>query len=751
MPKPYILLLLLLSGALSVTSLGAQTAGATDGRVLTDDRVPAAGAYITRSGQEEVHTHADDLGRFRLPGAGPGDSLRISYLGYRTALVAVPPAGQRLEVRLEESFIDLSTVTVRPTGGALHVTSNIDTRLRPVRSAQELLQRVPGLIIGQHAGGGKAEQLFLRGFDIDHGTDVALTVEGLPVNMVSHAHGQGYADLHFIIPETVRRIDYGKGPYYADRGNFATAGYVDFGLRESLDGSRITAEAGSFNTLRLVGLYDLLDRERSNAYLASEYTLSDGPFTSSQHFSRLNLLGRFTSELEDGSRLSLLISHFASQWDASGQIPERAVDRGLIGRFGAIDDTEGGSTGRTNLIGSITRVVDRSTFVKTTAYLSRYDFELFSNFTFFLDDPVNGDQIRQAEERTLYGLQSELTHDFNTAGGENQVKAGLGLRYDDVDEVQLSRTRNREELLERIQRGDIDETNLFAYAGVDLEFGRWLIHPAVRLDHFVFQYVDKLQTTYDRQEQRRTAVSPKLNVLYTAGPQVQVFLKTGVGLHTNDTRVVLARGANPAATLPILPLALGADLGTVYRPAGRLFVNAALWYLYLQQEFVYVGDAGIVEPSGESRRLGVDVGLRYQLTDWLFADADVNYALARSLAAPEGDNYIPLAPNLTSTGGLSFLRPRLSGGLRYRYVRHRPANEDRSLVADGYTIVDANANYRFGPVTLGVVLENLLNAEWKETQFATESRLRDEATPVEEIHFTPGAPFSLRGVVRYGF
>ncbi|THH34928.1 TonB-dependent receptor [Neolewinella litorea] len=734
-------LLTLLATCLATTCFGQ---GVT-GRVLAADRSPIIGAYIIHLNSEH-HTHSNELGNFELEGVAAGDSLRVTYLGYRTRVVPVPDDNKKLEVVLSESFFDLEAITVRPDLRSINVATDIDARLRPVNSAQDVLRRVPGLIIGQHAGGGKAEQIFLRGFDIDHGTDVAISVEGMPVNMVSHAHGQGYADLHFLIPETIEKIDYGKGPYYADHGNFATAGYVDFSLKEKLDGSLFTAEVGSFNTLRTVGLFDLLDGPTGHAYLATEYLLSDGPFVSSQHFSRLNLMGRYTADLASGSKVSVLASHFDSKWDASGQIPGRAVADGTIGRFGAIDDTEGGFTSRTNVAGQFLRVVDRNTFVKTEAYYSRYAFDLYSNFTFFLVDPVNGDQIRQSEDRALAGVNSELQHAFRTDTGEGTLKVGLGLRYDNNDEVALSRTKNRETLLERLQYGDIDETNLFAYAAADFEIGDLLINPALRVDHFVFNYVDRLQPTYDRQEQRKTAVSPKLNFLYTVNDRTQVFLKTGIGFHANDSRVVLDRSADA-----ILPAAYGADLGGIFRPTPRLHLNAALWYLYLEQEFVYVGDAGIVEPSGESRRVGVDFGLRYQITDWLFADADLNYALARSIGEPEGANYIPLAPDLTSTGGLNVLRDRLSGGLRYRFVNDRPANEDNSIVAEGYFLLDANVNYTIRRLSLGLTAENLLGVDWNETQFATLSRLRTETEPVEEIHFTPGAPRAVRAVVRYRF
>lgn len=716
-----------------------------NGRVLTEDGTPAVGAYIIHLNSED-HAHTNELGNWQMDELSPGDSLKISYLGFKTTLVRITDDDRDIEVTLKESFFDLSAVTVRPTVAALNVITDIDALLRPVNNSQDILRRVPGLIIGQHAGGGKAEQIFLRGFDIDHGTDVAISVEGMPVNMVSHAHGQGYADLHFLIPETIEKIDYGKGPYNAERGNFATAGYVDFSLKENLDSSLLTSEYGSFNTLRALGLFNVIENERSNAYLATELTMTDGPFESSQHFSRINLLGRYTTRREDGSKLSVLASHFDSKWEASGQVPQRAIDAGIISRFGAIDDTEGGFTGRSNLATEFLKVVDRNTFVKTNAYYSRYDFELFSNFTFFLEDPKNGDQIRQSEDREIFGFQSEVNESFLIGNEEGVLKGGIGARYDNVDDIQLSRTKNRQELLQRLQFGDIDEINLFAYAGAEFEFGHWLINPAVRVDHFTFEYVDKLQPDYNRQQQRKAAVSPKLNFLYTANNQVQLYLKTGKGFHANDTRVVLDRSADK-----ILPAAYGADLGGIYRPTGRLFVNAALWYLFLEQEFVYVGDAGIVEPSGKTRRTGVDLGLRYQLTDWLFADADLNYAFARSVEEPEGDDRIPLAPDLTSTGGINVLRERISGGIRYRMVRDRPANENNSIVADGYFLVDANVNYRIGRLSVGIVVENLLDAEWKETQFATESRLMNEAAPVEEIHFTPGAPFFARGVISYRF
>ncbi|MEM7571960.1 MAG: TonB-dependent receptor plug domain-containing protein [Bacteroidota bacterium] len=715
------------------------------GRVLAEDRTPILGAYVIHLNSDH-HAHSNELGDFEIRDVTVGDSLQISYLGFKTRVVVIEDLNYKLLIRLEETPFQLDQVVVQPNIRALSTVTDIDVSVNPVNSAQEVLRTVPGLIIGQHAGGGKAEQIFLRGFDIDHGTDITISVDGMPINMVSHAHGQGYADLHFIIPEAIQSVDFGKGSYYADQGNFNTAGYVDFRLQDRLQSSMFQTEVGQFNTFRTVGLFDLVDTDKTSAYIGTEYIQTDGPFESSQHFNRLNLMAKLTTQLENQGQLSLLATHFESKWDASGQIPQRAVDAGLIGRFGAIDDTEGGFTGRTNISAEYSKVLSSNSYVKTNAYFSAYDFELFSNFTFFLEDPENGDQIRQFEEREIYGFNTEWNHSFFGDNSEGTIQAGVGFRYDNIDNNELSRTRNRRETLEQIQFGDIDETNLFAYANVEYEIGAFTINPGLRFDRFTFNYVDRLQTLYDRQEQTQNAISPKLNFFYNANSELQLYLKTGIGFHSNDTRVVLDRSAEE-----ILPAAYSADLGAVFRPAPRLFINAALWYLFLEQEFVYVGDAGIVEPSGETRRLGFDVGARFQLNDWLFGTLDVNYALARSVNDPDGQNFIPLAPDLTTTGGLNAITDRFTAGVNYRYLRDRPANEDNSIVAEGYLVIDANANYQIGRLNLGVVVENLLDTDWNETQFATESRLRNEEESVEEIHFTPGIPFFVKGVVRFSF
>jgi hypothetical protein len=490
-----------------------------------------------------------------------------------------------------------------------------------------------------------------------------------------------------------------------------------------------------------------LDTKNSNAYVAASLNSFNGPFDSPQNFNRFNMMAKYNLKLPDNQKLQLTASHFQSKWDASGQIPQRAIDDGSIGRFGAIDDTEGGNTSRTNLLINHSKLLSENKKLETRAYYSHYDFELFSNFTFFLEDPINGDQIAQREDRNILGFQTEFSDKINSETLDFKYTAGIGVRYDDVNDVELSHTKNRYEILDRIAFGNVDQINSFAFLNTEFGLGDFKINPAVRLDYFKFDYENKLSPTYDNRSESNVFASPKLNFIYSPNRDFQLFLKTGIGFHSNDSRVVTANSGED-----ILPAAYGADLGGIYKLTDNLILNSALWLLYLEQEFVYVGDAAVVEPSGKTRRMGVDFGLRYEAFDWLYFYGDVNYTYARSTEEPSGMDYIPLAPDLTSTGGIAIENlANFSGGLNYRYIKDRPANEENSIIAEGYLVTDFNINYTFRNFVFGIAVENLFDTDWNETQFATESRLFDEPESVEEIHFTPGTPFFLRGKVTVNF
>ncbi|GAB3773000.1 TonB-dependent receptor [Spirosoma horti] len=702
----------------------------------------------------------DELGQFRFTNlvAAPY-KLEFSHVGFQNQLVTATVGNDQttfITVTLISAPIELSQVQVSATRAHdQQLISSLDIKLRPITNSQEILRSVPGLFIGQHAGGGKAEQIFLRGFDLDHGTDIRLTVDGMPVNMISHAHGQGYADLHFVIPELVEGVDFKKGPYTTDKGNLATAGWVDFRTRTALDKSFAKLEVGQYASYRAVAGIDLLGqagrKKSQSAYLASEYSATNSYFDNPQYFKRLNVLGKYHGHLGTNTNLTLTGSTFWSQWNHSGQIPDRAVASGLTDWFGSIDPTEGGETSRTNFNAQLVTVTPRNHVIKNQLFYSHYTFELYSNFTFFLKDTVNGDQIRQKEHRNLFGYNG--SYSTRTSIGKTNGTTTLGAQYrqDITHGTELSHTKNRIETLNPIQLGNVNEINAALYADELVHLtSRFTMNAGVRVDYFRSQYDDLLAllsaAPADRTKRATQAiVSPKLNVYYTVNPRVQIYLNTGKGFHSNDARVVTAQNGRE-----ILPGAYGSDLGVILKPFPRLLINAAAWYLWMRQEFVYVGDEGVVEPSGRSRRQGLDLSVRYQLTKSIYADVDLNTANPRSLDVAEGQNYLPLAPTFTSTGGLSLqTHYGLSGSLRYRYMADRPANEDNTIVATGYFITDMQVNYAKQAYTIGLSIQNLLNTRWKETQFATESRLKGEAAPVEEIHFTPGTPFFARLSLTY--
>lgn len=626
----------------------------------------------------------------------------------------------------------------------------VDLTMTPVNTAQDLLRKVPGLFIAQHAGGGKAEQIFLRGFDCDHGTDINISADGIPVNMVSHAHGQGYADLHFLIPETIEGIDFGKGAYYAGKGDLNTAGYVNFSTFDRLPNNMLKVEGGAFNTLRAMGMFSLLPETpdaKKHGYLASEYSYTNGPFDIKQNFNRFNLLAKYNQWIDHRNYIAIQASTFTSGWNASGQIPERAVSEGLISRWGSIDPTEGGSTSRSNLALTYKRSINDKTDWQSFLYYSRYKFNLYSDFTFFLKDPVYGDEIEQKDDRSVYGMEHKFTKRFQLPHSSLTWQTGAGLRLDDIYDLQLNHVFQRDSLLSREAYGTATETNLYAYTELEWKKGKWAITPALRVDHFIFNYQDKLKTTLPRQKEDATRLSPKLNFVYAAGGFAQWYLKTGMGFHSNDIRVVIQEAGKN-----ILPFSAGGDLGVVLKPASNLIIQPAIWYLYLQQEFVYVGDEAVVAPSGKSKRLGADLSIRYQPLTWLYVDADINYAHGRFADEPKGADYIPLAPELTSTGGIAVKLPAgFSANMRYRYMRARPANEDNSVVAKGYFVNDLSLAYSRRRWEFTIQAQNLFNTNWNEAQFETETRLRNEPASVTELCYTPGTPFYLKAGVAVKF
>ena len=576
--------------------------------------------------------------------------------------------------------------------------------------------------------------------------------------MVSHAHGQGYADLHFVIPEMVDNLSLSKGPYEARTGDLNTAGAVRFQTRKTLPRSFVKLEGGQFGYTRGVAALNLFGSQADNAeskqsaYIATEYMATDGFFEAGQNFKRLNVLAKYNYIISPTSTLTLSASHFTSRWNASGQIPIRAVQAGLITDFGSIDNTEGGQTSRQNLNLQLSQKVGDGIF-KNQVFYSRYAFNLFSNFTFFARDSVNGDQIQQTEARDIFGYNGsyEISHDL---GGKIFTSTiGANLRNDEISPISLSNTRKRA-FISDVKRGTVSQANgglyLQEHIAITPRFSATL---GLRADVFKFSYDNQLDSTVGSPKVKGI-MSPKLNLSYNATPKTQFYLSAGTGFHSNDARAITTPNLGGVATNnKALPRATGADLGVNLTQVNNLYINAAVFVLDLENEYVYVGDEGVVEVSGYTRRTGADLSARYQVLPWLFADFDFNITNPRYTgAAEEGARNVPLAPRLTSIGGLSIRNlGGFSASLRYRHIGNRPANEDNSVVAQGYTIADFVATYTTGSYTFGASAENLLNTRWREAQFDTESRLRGEAATASEIHYTPGTPLFVKLNATYSF
>jgi len=696
----------------------------------------------------------DRLGNFQITLPADTATLQITYIGYSGTVIKATSGNKRFTIALRRGAIDLKEVQISRNlnNASFHTLSALDLNLRPVNSSQDLMRLVPGLFIAQHMGGGKAEQIFVRGFDADHGTDLNVSVDGMPVNMVSHIHGQGYADLHFMIPETIADFDYGKGPYYTGKGDFATAGYLNFTTKDALDNSMVGIEAGRFNTFRGVAVLNLLDstakKNGENWYVAGEYNYTDGPFTFAEHYKRFNAFSKYTKQLNANNKLSLNASAFTTTWRASGEIPERAVASGTtaideegnpytvpeyanpIGRFGTIDSAQGGKTSRFNFIARLNTDLGSNLSMENEAYYTHYNFLLHVNTSFFAEDSLGGEQ-QQNQSRDMLGYNGKLSKRSYLGNNVLTSTIGLSTRFDRTYGTYRAEVTEDYQLLDYIEQGNINQNNTGIFLDETLQAGKWLINAGARVDYFNFNFQDSTQT--------KTVVSPKLNIQYTANDQIQFYLKTGKGFHSNNA--IAAIGNNNLGTVPA---AYGADLGLNWKPIPHLYINAAAWYLYLQEEFVYDDDGDIVA-SGKTKRYGLDFSARYQLTNWLFADVNVNLAHPRLADSAKNTGYLALAPTFTSTVGLDFkLKNGINGGLSYRYLHSRPGNNTGTLTADGYYVTDLKINYTQKRYEAGLTIENLFNTKWNEFEAEEESRLRGETAPIDQMSFTPGTPFAVK-------
>jgi outer membrane receptor protein involved in Fe transport len=633
----------------------------------------------------------------------------------------------------------------QPTSAATEQTRwQRDLELRPSNTPSDVMRLTPGLIIGQHHGGGKADQILFRGFDSDHGTDFAVFIDGIPVNMVSHAHGQGYADLHWLIPETIERVEIYKGSYFAHLGDFATSGAMNIITKRSDKDSTITLGGGSYNTQRYVGIFSPPEGTMLRPYVAGEVYHNDGAFKNPNDYDRYNILTKFGLFERGNSRLGFLGTFFKTSWDASGEIPARSVRSGEIGRFGSFDPSEGGKSERQN-VSLIYNYTDAQQSFNAQTWASWYKLRLWSNFTLFLNDPVNGDGIEQNDKRFLAGNNVNYRRNYNLWGLPMETFVGFQSRFDHIRVGLFNQTDRRRR--ETVRHNLVKQTDLGWFAQQEIKLTSWLRTViGARMDNFWFN-VDQIGQVSEpiAGSGSATIANPKLNFIFTpfqdTGIQqgTNLFVNFGGGFHSNDARVFVQ---DPDKKIPRY---WSGEMGARSRLFDRVDATFSYWRSYLTSELVFVGDEGTFEPSGASRRHGVESEFRYDIVPWLSYDLDLSYTWARFT---NGDK-VPLAPRFLAFTGLTARHDSgLQARLQMRYIGRRYGTEDGAIETPTSTIFDLFLKYVWQRYEIFVQFQNLANAKWRSAEHAFESRTASEVAvglPGRlDSHFTPGDPFTVR-------
>jgi outer membrane receptor protein involved in Fe transport len=628
---------------------------------------------------------------------------------------------------------------------------------RPTLRPAEVLEFVPGVIVTQHSGDGKANQYFLRGFNLDHGTDFATFVDGMPINMPTHAHGQGYTDLNWLIPELVARIHYRKGPYVAEDGDFATAGSARIELIDALPHGLASATLGEYQFARAL----LADSSRAGAgelLYALELAHNNGPWDNPERFHRANGLLRWSAAGER-TRQSITATAYDAGWNATDQIPLRAVTRGLIDRFGTIDPTDGGFTNRQSLSYRFAHGFDDG-LLRVDAYAIRSRLDLFSNFTFFLDHPtdlgpaadpsgIDGDQFEQSETRRVFGLHARRNWDSAWLGRETSNTIGLQVRHDRLDPVGLYASVQRRRVAVT-QESRVRETSLGIYLESATQWAPWLRTIAgLRGDRYDLDVTSSIAANSGR---RQAGIgSPKLAVILGPWSKTELFVNAGYGFHSNDARgtteTVTPREGLP--TEPVTPLvrAKGAELGLRTEVVPGLQSSVALWQLRLDSELVFAGDAGDTQPSRASRRSGIEWNNHWIVNRHLLLDLDLALSRARFTEHdPSGDDIPGSIEKVASFGAtLAALGP-WSAQFQLRYFGPRPLIEDNSQRSQSTTLASLRVGYALANDTkLTLDVFNLFDKQASDIDYYYASRLRGEpAQGVNDIHFHPVEPRSAR-------
>lgn len=624
---------------------------------------------------------------------------------------------------------------------------------RPLVRPGDVLETVPGLVISQHSGEGKANQYYLRGFNLDHGTDFAVSVAGIPVNMPTHGHGQGWSDVNFLIPELVSGVQFKKGPYYADEGDFATAGAAHISYLNVLDRPllRLTGGGNGFGRVLAAASPKL---GSGNFLAALETGQSDGPWETPENYRRLNGVARY-SRGTPRQGFAVTFMGYNASWTATDQIPERAVSTGRIGRLGTFDRTDGGSTHRVTLSAEAQRSGVASS-TKVVSYAMDYGLDLFSNFTYLLNDPVNGDQFEQTDRRRVFGLLGSHRRRATLFGRPLEHRTGLQVRHDRIGPLGLFATRERRRL-STTREDRVRQTSAGIYYQGEVELtDRFRATAGLRGDRFDFRVrSNRLQNSGNTSA---VILSPKLGLVFAPFRKIELYGNAGTGFHSNDGRgaTITVDPVTGEPTDRVTPLVRtrGGEFGLRSVLVPKLQTTVAVWGLTLDSELVFVGDAGTTEAGRPSRRFGIEWANYYSPRAWLTVDADLSWSSARFTDDDPAGAHIPGSVRTVASMGVAVSEVRrATGSVRLRYLGPRPIIEDASVEAKRALLVNAEGGYRVGPRTRLVLdVLNVFGSRASDIDYFYRSRLHGEpAGGVDDIHTHPVAPRTARLSLRVDF
>lgn len=680
--------------------------------------------------------------------AWPGHAQTLVKAPETGALKPAEQAMEMPEIVIEGKAESLIGIATSASKGQ---TSAKELLARPFSRRGELLESIPGFIATQHSGDGKANQYYLRGTNLDHGNDFAIFVDGMQVNLRNHAHGQGYADMNFLIPELVGQLDYWKGTYFAQHGDLSSTGAARFSLVDSLPQGILSTTLGQYRYERTL-VADTIQAGAGQLTVALEHQYYDGPWSLPAAATRLNGFVRWHWE-DATDRVNVTLMGYRGKWDSTDQVPQRLIGN-LLDRYGNIDPTDGGNSQRHSVSFDWVHEGNRST-TKTNLYAGYYDLDLFSNFTYFMDHPVQGDQFEQQDRRWFVGGQVTNDWHWDAWGQEQRVTLGAQMRTDFINGLGLYNTTQRQRW-NTVSQNDIIQDTWGLYAEAELKPTKWMrVIPGLRGDVVQFD-VTRSNIAGNAGAMTRGMVSPKLNVVFGPWAKTEFYLNAGTGFHSNDARGVIST-VDPATGLPsqrATPMVrtYGAEFGIRNESIPKLVNTLSFWMLHSGSELIYEGDTGSSSPGPASQRYGVELSSYWRPNDWTMVDVEATYTKAYLITDNPSHQKVPNSIPYTLNAGVTLGGAQgVFGSLRVRYISPRPLDQVVDVKSRESIQMNARVGYRRKNFEVAVDCLNLLNRSDYDVAYYYASQLKSDAAAVDGVHVHPIEPRMLRVSVTWRF